>query len=392
MKDSHNETTLPDSDPPVYPFPLPETSKQTSGQGRKALRWILLALILTESAVFCFLCFFRVPRWQKDTYGPEQTAARFFTDIVNGRYEAAFEALNLPQDDFLSPDGFARYCGAWDFSHVSHFEVAVANCIARIDYQSDGGSSGVFSVPLTQSEEKKNHFFEVWQIHGAGFVRQNLQIQALRDAEVTVDGIVLTPQYITGSSDPVIDSSYSPATVTYTIPRLFAGTHVVTVSSPLHDTLYAILDTEIPAILDCTDMMLSQASMEALAKTALSNFQTVYDSAMQGKRFDILRPLFSQVPELCSAAEDAYAFLLECFSSDSSPTEITLQNLTAEVDPAGSDVTLSGTYVLEYYSQGYLETYPHKKTIQRDFQTVFRFYPENNQWLQMDLSAFPFYY
>ena len=102
--------------------------------------------------------------------------------------------------------------------------------------------------------------------------------------------------------------------------------------------------------------------------------------------------VFSQVPELCSAAEDAYAFLLECFSSDSSPTEITLQNLTAEVDPAGSDVTLSGTYVLEYYSQGYLETYPHKKTIQRDFQTVFRFYPENNQWLQMDLSAFPFYY
>lgn len=184
------------------------------------------ALILV---FLCFLCYRQIGTINN----PETIVHKYMDAVMEQNWSEAYSYLQLPESPFLTAEAFEDAALSGDMTNVTNYRVEKTGGKEKskdfvysyqVQYMKKGGSQKLeTTLQSVKKNQKKWLILDDWKISPMADLIENIEIRALPMMNVTVDGVPLTPD--TASLDTGRNETI------YTIPYLFAGSHVILVSA-----------------------------------------------------------------------------------------------------------------------------------------------------------------
>ena len=145
---------------------------------RKPIPFITKFIILEAIALVLFASLFFMKI--KEYTSPENTAKSFFTTVMAGDYEKAFEMLSLEESDFLNKETFKKLVAQIGSKNISNYEIEDVttnkNTYAKeimISYrQKEDTQDYYFRLYLDKSSSKKFFFFDDWNVNIGDYIKR----------------------------------------------------------------------------------------------------------------------------------------------------------------------------------------------------------------------------
>ena len=354
-------------------------------------KWMLAA-----AAEFCALMFviYLAAGAISQINSPEKTAERFFVSLVNGDMRKAFDSLGVEESVLVNADTFRLAVSEQDLSRVTNYTV-------RSDSGDTGGSGlGKTVTVLYRNEGDENDSYmdinviksgkkNEWYVSSNAYFSSNVRITVPSGGSVTVDGISLPEEYAEQNQD-----ENGRETAVYTIPKIFKGTHYLTVSAAGREdasrtwSVYSDEDS-----CDMTDLLYSEEAVAELQQLAVSNMYQIYEAAMAAQDFSAVSGLFTGDPERQADIREDYDYLKERFGNDSTRVSaISFQEIRASTWNSQTDVDLSFAYTGNYIRVDSWNNTTSTETIEDTGSLHFEFVREDGAWVQTQLGCSSLYF
>lgn len=308
----------------------PETVK--APKKKNSARTIVTAVEAFLLIAVCFLCYRQIEKINN----PETVIHTYMDAIMEQDWDMAYNCLSLPDSPYLTAEAYRRAVASGEMVGITNYRVEKKGKEGKKDSKNDfapnfqvqymkKGNSQKMETMLqsVSSREKKWLILEDWKISPVDALVADVQIYAYPMMEVTVDGVLLGPD--------TAKVEEGQADITYTIPYLFAGSHVIEVAAEgfepyseeivLND-LNDFVSLELPYIKEETMGQLAEQTGE------------LWNSFLQGIVDD-------KIPEFVTAemmdAYDSSKYRYELSGNDSTITEINLDQIAASLEDSGWD-------------------------------------------------------
>ena len=332
----------------------------------------------------------------------DKKVEKFFVAVVNGNYKKAFSSMNLEKDKFINPSEFKLFLAQEDFSEVDNFTVqdyndtydaygygvrAKNNELGRtytILYRNKGeASDSSIRIDMVKSGKSGK-----WYVSSGMMIVEQPSIRVLRGAKLTIDGIEVPEKYASDETDEY----YNKEITVYTIPRMFEGSHYVSVTAEGYQETRRVWDLYDSYSLDLTDMLYSNETLDALQAQSVNNMQRIYQAVLHDESFDAIADLFTADPESREDIKSDYEDLRDNMRRDdwwvTSMDMKEIQAVSSAYWPhADLSFTCSGGYKEKNYS-GEVQSYTGESSCSLNFN----FIQENGVWVQSSLGCERIYF
>lgn len=396
-------TKLERNDIPVEQTPVqmlengPADVTQAAPAAHKPVpKWLVILIVEAVALIAVFYAAFALA---KRGFSEERMAANFFVEMANGDWEKAYEKLDVEESEFINAKMFALANKNNSFGSINAYSVekqggAFGDLIANtglgmavdIKYRTKGSNSdSTYEVILNKQGRKKLLLFDDWKVSTDQLICNNYQIQVPDGANVVFDGITLSDSY--RSSDAGDYGTY------YTIPQIFRGSHTLTVSKEnFEDVTRNITVSSSYDEYSVSNMTMKKEVLEELIQLAGKNMQTIYTSAIEGKKFDTIADLFAK--DAKEDVEDSYSNLLSNLSGNGSsvPYKLKFHNIQGSAYTNGTSVSISAEYHMEYSYEDWWDGSLQTDSMDSNEQFTFDFVEEDGKWVQTNLGCYTLYY
>ena len=371
---------------------------------RKPIPFITKFLILEVIALALFAGLFFTKL--KEYTSPERVAKSFFTTIMAGDYDDAYEMLSIEESDFVNKESFKNVVMDIGNENISNFEIEDVttnkNTYTKqiiISYRiKEDTEDYYFTLYLDKSSSKKFFFFDDWEVNIGDYIKKDISISVLEDSTVSIAGKTLDNKYITG---PVDEYGY----VLYTIPKMFSTTYDVLITNPIYcDCSMPISITDDGNVFyqeyECAISMKSEITKQLLEQ-AKSDFKILWNGASKQNTFSSLNSL--KTASYITDMENDYSKLMYKFSDGNTPgiSDVTFGEfeVATSMDTVGTNYTVpyinvsltasfGCTWLEEDWWTGDMETVKGNG----DYSAQLCYIYENGEWVLSDIDIADFYY
>ncbi len=366
--------------------------------------WILVTEALL--AVIAIVVFYKVG---SGVFSDESIALRYATDMLTGDYADAYSLIDLDESEFINEQMFidSRLEPAVSLVgiDVKNNEKSKFSSEVELEYREEGsGTTKQYDVSLNKKKDHNFLIFDNWAVAGDKYVVSDFTIIVPQDASVTLDGVQIGDTY-SKQNDEYIDEGY----VTYGIPSLFSGKHLVAVSMEgFEGSSEEIVINENSQVYEKESVTISSEEQENLIKKAYDNIGKLYEAKLSKGRFSEVSALFSPDSTVQKEAKEAYeSFADDAATSkdDGGVTGIDFSNVYGSFNGTEIDdgkiyayISLEYDYLLKhndrtswfYWSDEDIEYEEDQTDGNNEFDVCFVY--ENGEWLQCSTQMPGVYY
>lgn len=318
---------------------IPVTPKKSVSRRIKLLIGIFVLFGLVIAGTFSYANYI---------YSPGKEAERYFLNIMNGKWDAAYDEFDIKESQFISKKYFLQSKEKQDAVAYNTYKIGRPNYDSEafsadvtISYRIKGDNeNSELTVHLNKQKRKNFLFFNSWKVDPATHIQKDFFIQVPNNSFVTFDGTILDSKYNSGQDDYY---TY------YEIPALFQGEYDIKVSQENMDTVEAKVSTyDGEYYLD--QMYLNEEAQSAILASAQEALQAFYTAGLSRQDFSAVADYFSEDP---TAREEAqthyYNFMSKLMNDDGEGmTQIDLNNFTGSINYSVEDGLLNVSVVLNY--------------------------------------------
>lgn len=185
---------------------------------------ISLGLLLLAGGIGVFLAFY-------NTHSPQKYMDEYYECFLNESYSALFKSSGVKTDTFISAENFTRMMvNEYGYEETDKYSIGEITkdgdfATATVSFvDSETVETVKWNLKLQKSKEKKYIFFNEWNVNIDEFILEDVVLTADEEVEVIIDDINITSEDIAGVNKSLNEET---GLVTYTIERIFTGTHSV---------------------------------------------------------------------------------------------------------------------------------------------------------------------
>lgn len=322
-------------------------SRSTSPSYSRSSHSLALILVPVLSGAFLLVSMISWGFMVHSAQSPEKTARTYMTLLCNGEYEKAYQMLDLPKSQYLTPEIFRSVNQQMDLGNTTSItlrkegESSVGTGSALIhteEYeavlgQSDDQAPKTEKITVEKSDRKHHLFFNQWTISDSDLIAHQVRLQILADCVVLIDGIEPDVSMKQDSDDETM--------ALYVIPEMFCTEYEIELQRPDHEPV--VMNLSVDENYQIIDLMNSENPEAAaqLQKQAVQDLESIYQAAINGSSFETVSGLFADSRK--RGIEEGYQLLQKSLSAAADPVSLKLSNIQAVSRPA------SGTVRLVYY-------------------------------------------
>lgn len=369
---------------------------------REKRTWKKAHIIIGVEALVMVALLIGFFQYGKKVNSAETVAKNFFVYTMNGDWDSVYDYLDCSEDIFLTKELFVSAMKDEEVDEYSNFSVKVEEedkdkigTTVEVSYRSsDSSGDSTMDVELNKQSTKEFLFFDEWKVNAADYIKQDFTISVLKGAKVSFDGIELGSNYLDAEQD-------SSSVDCYTIPKVFKGTHTITVTKEGRKTVTQELNRS-EGSYSLSSMELEEELKQELVKQAGDAMKQIFEAAIAGKEFTEIKGLFGTDAEQLSAIEANYNSLMEGIKyvkGESGVSKLSFTDIEGECDSYDSYyssgdgqvyVDLSYTYEKTYLRKWYFDEKAEVYTDNRsETSKRFTFSNENDKWV---ISSIPYFW
>lgn len=359
----------------------------------------LVIAVIAEAVVLValVLVFFNVG---KSVYGPEKVAEKFFVEVANQNFEEAYKVLDVEENDFINQKAFENARCNVELSKVTEYKIKDTRGEEddeereiEIAYKTKGSSSKrSYDISVNKQDSKNMLFFDKWEVSPDAMIVKDFYVAVPNGAEVTVDGVKLGGDYLKKSKSDEYQQYY-------VIPELFAGEHQIVVTKEGMAEVRKLVDTDWDYGYSLYSMQMDEELLKEAADTGVKNFEAIYKAAAEGKEFDAVANLFSNVEGRKDEGKDDYEDIVYDLTGSSYKTlnKISFSNVeaTASEGYIDTDETCVTVYVEFDYNADYTEDWfgdITNETYDDNSYMYMDFVYEDGKWMLAEVGGGYIYY
>lgn len=306
-----------------------------------------LMMLVIAGGIGAFVAF-------SETYSPEKYVEDYYDCFIQQSYAALYKNSDTKNSEFITSNNFVMMM-------VNDFAVAEEDkdySLGKLEADGDfmkatvscknpeGDGKITWDLKLEESDEVEYKFFHKWKVNLEDFILKNVRIQAKKGVDVVLDGTNLSELDIEGVTKEVDKKTEM---VTYTIDRLFMGSHSLVFDYKLTETLDKIVyfDNE------NKEYVLESAPLKADTKDKMKDklvqvVSQMYNSAFAGEGIDNVYPLFIQTEIMTNKLTKVYDSLIADINKEDGATLLSLDITEYEVKFEDYKFDLQTDVTLEY--------------------------------------------
>lgn len=321
----------------------------------------------------------------------EKTACKFWNDLAAGRYEAAYEYLNLDDDEtFLSKESFVSametngICEAEKVRIKKSSQRSDKKAVFRVTYEYKEADCEL-ELDLVKEDGK-------WVVEPEPFIVKDYIVDNVPvDATLYVDGNKISDKFLVDGSER-----------SYKLPKMFAGKHTYYAKKDIFATPEV---TTTGKSVYLNSLTLDEKSSEALLKQACETVDKITEAWVTGGEFDAVSKYFTDANSSYGRTNeekyDAYAtyFFLGEDQDDTyidGKTAVSFSDVEASVgymSTSNDTVTVSVNYSAKMLSEskdynGSKKYFYNEKETEKGVSMSLEFVYENGEWLAEDVYNF----
>lgn len=371
----YSEPVSEDSAEAPSNFVLPKFDFLKIKEFSKKNKFILIpvAAVVVLATVFCII--------GSSVASPKRIAKNYFESLSKGDYKAMYDCLALPDDEFINEETFNVYMQEYAetsnrFTDVKNYtiEEIKSNSGLGDSYNSELPSAGSNSmiknfqvsivdsmtgyidelkIPLIKQDAKTWLFFDTYKVSAAGYVLQDITINAPANTTVSLDGVELNNKEQSSDEENVC---------LYEIANLFPGTHTISVVSDMFETYEMEIDinnSESTYNVSANSLKLKEELVSTAKTNATNDFKLLYSKAKDGKEFSTIG--IKAAPE--ADISTVYSRIVEKLTLNSDGTGIKSVTFTSvEANDLYSQYTNDDGAIRISFQQEFQYTYTYTRT------------------------------
>ena len=283
---------------------------------------VSLFLLLIAGGAGVYLAF-------AQTYSPEKYMDEYYECFLNESYGALFRSAGIEESTFISSSTFTQMM-VNDYGYEEVEKYSIGNVVQTGDYakatvafvDSETIETIKWDLKLEKCKEKKYWFFNEWQVNIDDFIIEGVRLIAPAEVEVIIDDINVTTEEL-DEVKKVTDSE--TGMVTYTIDKMFMGTHAVLfVGTHTEPESYITTFDEDHKVYSCRDGVMIAADQTAMSEATRSIVVEMYNSAFSAAGTEKLLTLFSSKDGVQNIVESTYNAMLSAINKDDGATLVSI--------------------------------------------------------------------
>lgn len=368
---------------------------------------VLTVVLAVEAILLIFLVYAGIIIMENKK-SPQQVAESYFTNAVNGDWEAAFSEFEERElnGDFITAESFAKSQRGNSIGIVENYqvlsqkkvsdglgigkvysmehgvemdEVPFLDTIITIEYQLQGAME-TENYEVSLSDKTGN-----WKVNIENLICSQYHVYVPMGTEVSIDGVVLDQEY----AAPQADDSYYSGLDGYCIPYIFYGFHDLKITM---DGMEDFTDTIQIGNGDSQYYLeyipFKQETLDELLEKSKENMKTIYSAAMAGKNFNTIADLFTAEKENLTEIQESYEYLLSGFNEGSiQPEKIEFENIAGYISRENGSVLLEFEYKMDYMEEDWWSGELEENDLQDESESEIHFIRENGSWVQTNLGC-----
>lgn len=333
---------------PAYQ-PAMQQSKQVNKKPMPFVTKIIIAEVI--ALIICAGIFYTKI---KEYTSPETVARTYFTAIMAGDKEAAYDMIEVEESDFVNEKYFGNVVEQIGCKNISNYKVK------NVETESDDYTTEVvityhlkedttdysFYVKLDKSASKKLFFFDDWNVNVGDYIQKGVTLNVIEDSKVNIDGTELGEKYIAASSKEF-------GNVTYTIPKMFSGTYEAVITNDIYtDCNMSLVVNEYENSFyegeDSDTVSIKSEIIDEISKRSQDDFKVLWNGAVQQTDFANLTNSMQMAEDREAMAEN-YGELASYFKREDGTglKQLQFDNFEVSVEPGGggTDYEVPALYV-----------------------------------------------
>lgn len=304
---------------------------------------VSLLLLLVAAGIGIFLGL-------KKTNGLDRYINEAYEYYQDSNWVALYKYSENKGDDFINEYFFevmaeAAY-GEVDKSKLSLGDVTEddGKATAELKYKDSDDKEVTWSVEFLEKPEKNYVIFNQWKLNIDSFIAQDSKLTVPSGFQVYVDGVELTEDNSTKTDNT------EQETVTFTIPKIFKGEHVIYVKKDLIEVFEETVqwsENNSEYVLDTSKLQLVQAEQEKIKTSSEEIVQLMYKAVFEELGTEELGSYIVQDEGVKEKMQAVYDSILVAITPDDGSTlnSISITSFTenqVQLDyPSKANVTLT---------------------------------------------------
>lgn len=309
---------------------------------------ISLGLLMLSAVIGIFIAL-------KETNGLNRYVNEAYEYYRDSNWMALYNYAELTDDDFINEYFFENMAssiyGEIDESllKLGKVEDDGDKAEAKLTYKGESSENATWSIKLKKTSERKYLFFYRWKLDIDDFILRDCTITVPEGCTAYVDGVELTAE----NSEKTTDDAGK--TDTYTIPKIFMGSHTVNVAGDILDVSDAgvsWIEDNSSYIITSDEFAVLPSERDKLEENAGAIIQNMYAAVFSEAGVDGLSGYFIQDEVAKAKIQTVYDDLLAAITPEDGST-LNSMNITSFAE---ADITLD---------------YPSKANVSVTFECTF---------------------
>ncbi len=264
-----------------------------------------------------------------ETYSADKYMDEFYECFLNESYAALFKSAGVEESKFISTTAFTQMM-VNDYGYEETEKYSIGKVVQSGNYakatvafvDSETIETVKWDLKLEKSKDKKYVFFNEWQVNIDDFIIEDVKITAPEEVEVIIDDINITTEDIE-EVDKTVDQETGK--VTYTIGRMFKGTHAVLfVGKHTEPESYITTFDEEHKLYSCRNGVLVSSHKDMMSGVAKNIIVEMYNSAFTGAGTTQLLTMFAATEEVSGIVDSKYKAMVDAINKDDGTTLISI--------------------------------------------------------------------